>query len=162
MVVFVVVIHPITNIFLGFLSTGLSFFTSFKLTTQCLKRCHPLSNQYQSITINNKIIIDDQDSESENITLENTIKFKKKVNFNNVIHFRSIPNKDESPKSEIWYGNKDYVEFKEQEMTRRKQEYNLQEMMAQVEENKHLNKLLEAMQEKEHQQELERKKEENI
>ena len=162
MVVFVAAIHPIFNIIVGFVSTGTSFLTSFKITSACLKRCDPNTKHYESITIKNKIIIDEQNHEKDNIILENTIKLKKKVNFNEVVHFRSIPNKDESPKSEIWYGNNDYVGFREQEIRRRKEEYNLQEMMAQVEENKHLNRMLEAMQEKEHQQELDRKKEENI
>jgi len=161
-VVLILSTHPILNIILGFISTGTSFLTSFKITSICLKRCDPKTKHYESITIKNRIILDEQDHLGENIILENIVKLKKKVNFNEVVHFKTIPNKDESPKSEIWYGNKDYIGFREQEIRRRKEEYNLQEMMAQVEENKHLNRMLEAMQEKEHQQELDRKKEEDV
>lgn len=162
MIVFVAAIHPILNVIVGFISTGTSFLTGFKITTICLRKCDPNTKHYESITIKNRIIIDEQEHLGENIILENTVKLKKKVNFNEVVHFRSIPNKDESPKSEIWYGNNDYIVFREQEIRRRKEEYNFQEMMAQVEENKHLEKMLESMQEKEHQLELDRKKEENI
>lgn len=157
MVVFVAAIHPIFNIIVGFVSTGTSFLTSFKITSACLKRCDPNTKHYESITIKNKIIIDDQQNSDESVILENTIKLKKKVNFNNVVHFRSIPNKDESPKSEIWYGNNDYIGFRNEEIRRRREkEYNLQEMMSQVEEDEHINRMLESMQEKERQQELDR------
>lgn len=163
MVVFVLALHPIGNIILGAVFTGVGFFGGFEITTHCLRAQDSHTRDYKSITVHNKIVIDEENnSEDKSITLYNTVKFKKKVNFSNVVGFRTVPNKDESPKSEIWYGNNDYISFRNEDLKRRKNHYNLQEMMAQVKENEHLNNMLEEMQEKEHQQELDRIKKEKM
>lgn len=154
MVVFVLALHPIANIFIGVGTAGFSFFASFEITTRCLRDHDSHSRDYQSITIDNKIIIDDGEGNKgeDAITFKNTVRFKKrkrKVYFNKVVGYRPIPNKDESPKGELWYNSDDYLEFKKKEAIRGREQYNLQKIMAQVEEDKHIHRLLEEMQQKE-------------
>lgn len=161
MVVFMVALHPVGNIILGTITSVSSFLASFEITSRCLRRRDANNRDYDSITVQNKIVIDDDnDIDDKNITLFSTVKFKKKVDFNKVVHFRSIPNKEESPKSDLWYSNNDYLEFKNNEVNRRNSQYNLQQMMAQQEEDKHLDEILTKMQQKEYRQELERIKRE--
>ena len=160
MVLIFVSTHPILN---GAVGTG-GFFAScipsFNITTFCLKRNDTHNRDYEQVKIDNQIIITDDDS---SVTYQKITHYKKrKVNFKNVVNFRTLPEYDKKENNRLWWQKADYENFRKTEIQRQEKEprFNLQKMMAEQEENKHLENLLEKMQEKEHQDELERNRRE--
>ncbi len=147
--------HPILN---GLLGTGGflgSCIPSFKITTHILERNNVPGRNYEQVNVENELVLDDENS---TVTYKKIthLKKKKQVNFNSVVKFRSLPKVDKETSLDLWWQSDDYETFRDNEIGRRNPQLNLQKMMAEQEENKHLEDLLEKMQEKEHQVELER------
>ena len=159
MVLIFVSSHPILNGILG--SGGFlgSCIPSFKITTHILERDNINMRNYEKINIENEIVIND-DQSSVTFKKVTHLKKKKQVNFNNVVKFRRLPEVDKETSLDLWWQSNDYETFRDNEIGRRNPQLNLQKMMAEQEENKHLENLLEKMQEKEHQDELERNRRE--
>lgn len=151
--------HPILNVILGTGGFLGSCIPSFKITTHYLERNDTHMRYYEQINVENELVIDDDNS---TVTLKKITHLKKRkhVNFNNVVKFRRLPEFDKETSIDLWWQKEDYETFKEKEIERRYPQLNLQKMMAEQEENKHLENLLEKMQEKEHQDELERNRRE--
>lgn len=148
MVLVVLAIHPLLNYFIGAVCFTASGVTSFKATKSILqaqdkqntlgKNYKEITNNYQSVTFHREIIIDNDNNES-------------KIKFHEVVRFNKIPNKEDlaNNKDQLWYNGEDYKRFRNEEIDRKKKEFNLQEMMRKQEEEKHLKKLLHKMQTKE-------------
>jgi len=151
--------HPILN---GILGTGGflgSCIPSFKITTHHLERNDTYMRNYEQINVEKELVLDDDNS---TVTFRKVthLKKKKQVNFNSMVKFRSFPKVEKETSIDLWWQKEDYETFRDNEIGRRNPQLNLQKMMAEQEENKHLENLLEKMQEKEHQDELERNRRE--
>ena len=155
MVFMIIAVHPLVNYFIGATCFTASGVTSFKVT-KCILQARDkqnilgedykeIKNNYQSVTFHREIIIDNDNNES-------------KIKFHEVVRFNRIPNKEDlaNNKDQLWYNGEDYKRFRNDEIKRKQEEFNLQEMMRKQEEEKHLQKLLHKMQTKEENEEKRR------